>query len=374
MKQRKALGTLLGYAFITERQQTVQNPYKERFFDMHRLVHMTSVWWLDEQNEKATWTNRASSQIMELLPHDECERSKKKAVLKTYLSHALHVAEFGINLDETARVSLFSRVGQCQQNLGQYAAARTTQHQSLLLKKNILGPEHPNTLTSMSNLALVLERQGKYKEAEVMNRKVLAWKEALLGPKHPSTLTRMSNLALVLESQGKYKEAEVMNRQTLALSEKVLGFEHPDTLTSMNNLAGILESQGKPEEAEAMNRQTLRRREMVLEPEHPDTLISVYSLAHLLASQHCYNESIALYERAYDAYCAVFGRDHTTTRACREHCNETKKRAEDEDSTSALYFKAGHSTHTGKASKWTRGLAKIGIRSLKLSSIRDPPA
>jgi hypothetical protein len=64
----------------------------------------------------------------------------------------------------------------------------------------------------------------------------------VLGPKHPDTLTSISNLAAVLKSQGKYEEAEAMNRQTLALKETVLGPKHPDTLTSMSNLAWVLDS------------------------------------------------------------------------------------------------------------------------------------
>jgi len=47
------------------------------------------------------------------------------------------------------------------------------------------------------------------------------------------TLTTMSNLALVLDSQGKYAEAETMNRQTLELKEEVLGKTHPETRPSV---------------------------------------------------------------------------------------------------------------------------------------------
>ena len=34
----------------------------------------------------------------------------------------------------------------------------------------VLGKEHPDTLTSMNNLALVLSQQGKYEQAEEMQR------------------------------------------------------------------------------------------------------------------------------------------------------------------------------------------------------------
>jgi Flp pilus assembly protein TadD len=77
-------------------------------------------------------------------------------------------------------------------------------------------------------------------------------KEKVLGEEHPSTLDSMNNLALVLDSQGKHAEADEMHRQALQLKEKVLGQEHPSTLDSMNNLASVLRSQGKHEEAETI--------------------------------------------------------------------------------------------------------------------------
>jgi tetratricopeptide (TPR) repeat protein len=45
----------------------------------------------------------------------------------------------------------------------------------------VLGNEHPDTLTSMNNLALVLRDQGKYEEAEEMYRQALRLKETALG-------------------------------------------------------------------------------------------------------------------------------------------------------------------------------------------------
>src|SRR5882757_7950127 len=88
--------------------------------------------------------------------------------------------------------------------------------QTLVFREKVLGKEHPETLTSMNNLALVLDSQGKYEAAEAMHRQTLATKEKVLGKQHPSTLTSMNNLALVLDSQGKYEAAEAMHRQTLA--------------------------------------------------------------------------------------------------------------------------------------------------------------
>ena len=116
---------------------------------------------------------------------------------------------------------------------------------------------------------------GSYEEAEQMNRRALDGREQVLGKEHPYTLTSVSNLALVLHSQGKYEEAEQMNRRALDGREQWLDFEHPDTLTSVDNLAEVLGDQEKYEAAEELHRRALQGSEKVLEVEHPGMPIVV---------------------------------------------------------------------------------------------------
>jgi len=58
-----------------------------------------------------------------------------------------------------------------------------------------------------------------------------------LGPEHPDTLTGVCQLELVLLKQAKYEEAEAMHWRALEGYEEVLGLEHPHTLASMANLS-----------------------------------------------------------------------------------------------------------------------------------------
>jgi tetratricopeptide (TPR) repeat protein len=312
VQQTKALGTLTGYAFITERQQAVPGWCKERLFDMHRLVHMALIWWLEGHGERTNWAGTAAARAEELVPYGGHEG---KEVWGAYLPHATYVAGLLEAVDGAMSTSLLERLGQCQESLGQYASAETSHRKASSLRKDVLGPEHPDTLTSMSNLASVLDRQGKYKEAEPINRQTLAQREKVLGPEHPDTLTSMGNLALVLRRQGKYEEAEAMNRQELECTKKVLGPEHPHTLTSMGNLASVLRSRGKYEEAEAMNRQTLAQQEKVLPPEHPHTLASMSNLALVLRRQGKYEEAEAMNRQTLAGYEKVLGPEHPHTLA-----------------------------------------------------------
>ena len=164
-----------------------------------------------------------------------------------------------------------------------------------------------------------LYRMGRWSETYEIRVFHSTQVEAILGKQHPSTLTSMNNLALVLNSQGKYEEAEQMHRQTLALSESELGKKHPSTLTSMNNLARVLDRQGKYEEAEQMHRQTLALRESELGKKHPETLGSVYCLAYLLHGVKRYKDAELMYQRACAGYRATLGDSHPTTTACLQH-------------------------------------------------------
>ncbi|KIX10462.1 uncharacterized protein Z518_01545 [Rhinocladiella mackenziei CBS 650.93] len=204
----------------------------------------------------------------------------------------------------------------------------------------VLGKEHPDTLMSVNNLALVLSHQGKYPEAEQMHREALQVTERVLGYERPSTLRSMNNLAGVLSHQGKYPEAEQMHREVLQVTERVLGKKHPDTLTSkypeaeqmhrevlqvrkrvlgkehpgtltsMNNLAGVLSHQGKYPEAEQMHRETLQVTERVLSKKHPDTLTSMNNLAFVLSHQGKYPEAESLQVQVFKASLEILRPQH----------------------------------------------------------------
>ncbi|KAF2875763.1 Tetratricopeptide repeat-domain-containing protein, partial [Massariosphaeria phaeospora] len=72
-------------------------------------------------------------------------------------------------------------------------------------RKRVLGEEHPDTLTSIGNLALTYRNQGRWKEAEELQAKELEICSRVLGEEHPSTLTSMANLASTYSNQGRWK-------------------------------------------------------------------------------------------------------------------------------------------------------------------------
>jgi serine/threonine protein kinase/tetratricopeptide (TPR) repeat protein len=194
-----------------------------------------------------------------------------------------------------------------------YAEAEGLDIQILEIRRRVLGPEHPDTLSSMSHLAIIYWGQGKYAQSEALNRQTLEIYRRVLGVEHPDTLKCMSNLAVTYYDEGKYPQAEALDTQILEIRRRVLGPEHPDTLTSMANLANLYDAQGKYAQAEALDSQTLEIRRRVLGPEHPRTLDSLNNLANLYDAQGRYAQAEALHSQALEIERRVLGPEHPDT-------------------------------------------------------------
>ncbi len=219
----------------------------------------------------------------------------------------------GTEPDGVSVVEVLSRITTKLHGEGRYDEAGRVARAALAEAERLLGTEHPQTLTSINNLAFVYQSQGRYGEAEPLYRRALAARERVLGAEHPNTLTSVNNLAFLYQSQGRYGEAESLYRRTLAARERVLGAEHPDTLQSVNNLAFLYQSQGRDGEAEPLYRRALATREKVLGAGHPDTLTSVNDLAALYQSEGRYGEAEPLYRRALATNEKVLGAEHPQT-------------------------------------------------------------
>jgi tetratricopeptide (TPR) repeat protein len=162
----------------------------------------------------------------------------------------------------------------------------------------VLGREHPDTLTSLNNLAALYQAQGRYQEAEPLYQRTLRAREQALGPDHPDTLTTVNDLAELYRAQGRYREAEPLYRRAFDSKERVLGPDHPSTLTSLNNIAVLYQRQGRYAEAEPLHRRALDARQRLLGPEHEDTLVSLNNLAALHLAQRHWREAAQFWRRS----------------------------------------------------------------------------
>lgn len=177
---------------------------------------------------------------------------------------------------------LFVKVYTCQMRLRE---AESLGLQVRAAKKKILGEEHPGTLESIDELALIYLSQDRCREAEHLYLEVLAARSRILGEEYPETLKSVGNLALTYHYQGRLREAEYLYAQVVVARRKILGEDHPETLESANKLALVYGHQGRCKEAENLFVQVVAARKRILGEEHPETWESINSLAWVYHSQ-----------------------------------------------------------------------------------------
>src|SRR6266852_1614294 len=244
---------------------------------------------------------------------DPSEQRGNSVTAREILDKASKDIETGLAKDPETQAQMMHVMGDVYEKLGLYPRAQALQQQSMEIRQRVLGPEHPDTLTSMNDLATDLDDSGHYAEAEKLEREALGISRRVLGPEHPGTLRLMNNLATDLDDSD--AEAEKLFRETLDIKRRVLGPEHPDTLLAMSNLAYVLADKGRYAEAEKLHRETVDLRRRVLGPEHPDTLKSMTNLAIVLSREGRNAEAEKLEREALDISRRVLGAEHPQTAA-----------------------------------------------------------
>jgi len=198
--------------------------------------------------------------------------------------------------------------------LGSWEKAQQHWQAVLESSRRRIGPETHEALTALDGLAHILYHRGRV-DAEVigMAKSASEGLARVVGPDHPNTLTSLSNLAPVYLAAGSTAQAIKLFEATLRQSESSLGADHPDTLISGSNLARAYRDDGRMAEAIQLLEGTLKRSESTLGLDHPHTLLMRHELARAYTAVGRIAEAIALHEQTLKLRESKLGRDHEDT-------------------------------------------------------------
>ncbi|HEY6540972.1 MAG TPA: tetratricopeptide repeat protein, partial [Ktedonobacteraceae bacterium] len=231
---------------------------------IHRLVQDVIKESMDEPTQ-LQWAERVVRAINQAFPKVEfanwgtCQQFLPQAQHCFLLTETWH-----FTFSESAQ--LVYKTGKYLEERGQYAVATTLIRQSLTIREQTLGMEHPEVAESLNELAILYWQQGHYSEAEPLIKRALAIREQVLGLNHPDTALSLNNLAMLYSDQHRYSEAEPLIKRALAIREQVLGLNHPATGASLNNLALLYRNQHRYSEAEPLINRAIAIGEQVLGP------------------------------------------------------------------------------------------------------------
>ena len=227
------------------------------------------------------------------------------------LRDALAIREKSLGPEHPDTVGSLSDLASVLRAQGDFAAARPLCERALVICEKALGPEH--IVKTIDSFAPLLQEQGDFAGAQSLYERALTIREKLFDPEHPEVVGNLVGLAYCLQAQANFGAARPLYEHALAISEKALGGEHPGMALVLNNFALMLLTQSDFTGARPLLERALAIDEKLLGSEHPNTAKTLGNLSLLLFHQGDSAGARPLSERALAMYEKALGPEHPDT-------------------------------------------------------------
>ncbi len=137
--------------------------------------------------------------------------------------------------------------------------------------------------------------------------RAVALRATHLGPDHPDTLDSMSSLAGAYQWVGHHPGSIGLRRRLWVHSEALRGSDHPVTLACMTDLAGAYQFAGQLDTSGRLLEQLLEKRRNIFDPTDANTLRTMAIQAWNYGLMGRFPESIALYDKYHESLKSTFG-------------------------------------------------------------------
>ncbi|KAF2797972.1 hypothetical protein K505DRAFT_268517 [Melanomma pulvis-pyrius CBS 109.77] len=197
-------------------------------------------------------------------------------------SLSLHEQIYGVLHPEVARV--YHTLSNLLFNLEDKAAAVELAHKAVIVSERTLGVDHAETLLNYLNLGLFEHATGNTNAALAYIRHALELWKILYGHDHPDSITTINNAAVMLQSQKLYHESRIWFEASLAISEEVSGKTSINTGTLLFQLSQALALDKDMRAAVNRMRESFNIFKSILGPENQNTKEAEHWLEQLTQS------------------------------------------------------------------------------------------
>jgi tetratricopeptide (TPR) repeat protein len=243
-------------------------------------------------------------------------------------------------------------IGRTYVSLGLLDDAEPLLREALKTRLKLYGPEHPDVVEIMSDLAALAHQRGNDVESVQGYRRVLALQRKSLGNENAKVADTLLELAIALKAKGDLDVSYNAARESLAIRERLFGARSVEAALVLTELQGIVQDRGDYAAAESYGRrgyemmkdlvgtddvrtavtaanlaEALRARDRLAESEpyyryawevdrkqlgerNPETITAAENLGSVLYSQKKYDETIRLLEDVIQQRRAVLGPDN----------------------------------------------------------------
>jgi len=167
---------------------------------------------------------------------------------------------------------------------GDFAGARAQVERAAALRRDALGPDHPDTLAIDEDRAKIDAADGSGARARETMQRLIARMEQVLGRDHRALADPLTSLGAAQVAAGDYAGAEASLTRALALLRRERGELDASVARAYDNVAGLRVVQGRFGEAAELYRAGIAGARSVLGDDHPDVAPMYYGLGVALAS------------------------------------------------------------------------------------------
>ena len=212
---------------------------------------------------------------------------------------------------ENIPVSLFQALSNAH-DLALFSAALTLEA-SINTIQEILGPEHPDTLTVLNDFGVAYLDMQLISEAIAIFERLLSVDRRLLDEDDPTVFAAQINLASAYQEAGRLRDAITLYETTLVDHTRIPMASYPDALTALSNLAAAYQAEEHSEEATRLFNSVLDGQLRILGPDHPDTLNTRSHIANSYFAAGLLTETTELYEQLLADSIRILGETHPNT-------------------------------------------------------------
>lgn len=209
---------------------------------------------------------------------------------RTYLEESVSILD-APDASPQIRLQLamqLNNLGNVYAELRKQVDAVDAYQRSLIIREDILGPDHPDVAVTLGNLASACASAGMWTRADSLNRRALAILQTWYGSDHTALTHTLVNLASIAHRQGSIDEAYDYYQRALDIRSRAFGEIHPGVASICYSIATLDFSTGRLEDALALQRRSLAIRRELFGDNNPEVAESLehLSLLYRATNQH----------------------------------------------------------------------------------------
>jgi len=183
---------------------------------------------------------------------------------------------------------------------GLYEQSKASLEESLALRLEAVGEEHPSYSNGLNNLALVHLALANHKKAVELGQRALALKQKIHGKNHPNVANSLATVGSFLVFEGEFTQAKKHLQQALKLQQTGIGRDSPHLISTLNHLALVHHALGEEQQAIAGLERALAISHQAFGPNHIREAEIIESLALVEIDLKAYTQAQARLEHVLD--------------------------------------------------------------------------